>query len=281
LLKAPLAPAVVLKVVREVRKGSGSRKPLVVSGARELADALRRELVRDGDPTAVRGGSVEGAAALVFVLAHELTAEDEAELRRADEQGVPVVVVGPEPTTPIPYVLATDVIPLRAGEGFPVAELATLLGGKLDEEATQIAARLPVLRRGIAEALIARVALQNGILGAAIFVPGTDFPVLTLNQLRLVLRLAQAHGQEIDGQRAPEILAVIGGGLGFRALARQALSVVPVAGWAVKGAFAYTGTRALGEAALRYFDARGEGGALAGPASRESASADTRRSNNP
>jgi uncharacterized protein (DUF697 family) len=71
-----------------------------------------------------------------------------------------------------------------------------------------------------------------------------------------VLRLAQAHGQEIDGQRAPEILAVIGGGLGFRALARQALSVVPVAGWAVKGAFAYTGTRALGEAALRYFDVR-------------------------
>jgi uncharacterized protein (DUF697 family) len=255
-VKAPLAPAVVWKVVREARKASGSRKPIVVGGARELADALRRELVRDGDPSAVRAGSVDGAAALVYVLAHELTPEDEAELRRADASGVPIVVVGPEPTTPIPYVVATDVIPLRAGEGFPVAELATLLGGKLDEDATQIAARLPVLRRGIAEAMIARVALQNGILGAAIFVPGADFPVLTLNQLRLVLRLAQAHGQEIDGQRAPEILAVIGGGLGFRALARQALSVVPVAGWAVKGAFAYTGTRALGEAALRYFDVR-------------------------
>jgi uncharacterized protein (DUF697 family) len=254
--KPPLAPAVVFNLLRELRKASGLRKPLVVGGARELADALRRELVRDGDPTAVRAGGVAGAAALVYVLAHDLTSEDEGELRRADEHGVPIVVVGPEPTTPIPYVLATDVIPLRAGEGFPVAELATLLGGKLGEEATQLAACLPVLRRGIAQALIARVALRNGILGAAIFVPGTDFPLLTLNQLRLVLRLAQAHGQEIDGQRAPEILAVIGGGLGFRALARQALSVVPVAGWAVKGAFAYTGTRALGEAALRYFDVR-------------------------
>lgn len=256
--RLPLAPAVVFNLVRELRKAAGSRKPLVVGGARELAEALRRELVRDGDASAVRSGGVDGAAALVYVLAHELTPADERELRRADEKGVSIVVVGPEPTRPIPYVLATDVIPLRAGEGFPVAELATLLGGKLDEEATQIAARLPVLRRGISEALISRVARQNAVLGAAIFVPGADFPVLTLNQLRLVLRLAQAHGQEIDAQRAPEILAVVGGGLGFRALARQALSVVPVAGWAVKGAVAYVGTRALGEAALRYFEVRAE-----------------------
>jgi uncharacterized protein (DUF697 family) len=32
--------------------------------------------------------------------------------------------------------------------------------------------------------------------------------------------------------------------------------VIPVAGWAVKGSVAYTGTKALGEAAVRYFDAR-------------------------
>jgi uncharacterized protein (DUF697 family) len=264
LTKLPLAPAVVFNLVRELRKGAGSRKPIALGGARELADALRRELVRDGDASAVRSGSADGAAALVYVLAHELTEADEQELRHADERSVPIVVLGPEPTTRIPYVLATAVIPLRAGEGFPIAELATLLGGKLDEEATQIAARLPVLRRGIAEALISRVARQNGILGAAIFVPGADFPVLTLNQLRLVLRLAQAHGHEIDAQRAPEILGVIGGGLGFRALARQALSVVPVAGWAVKGAVAYTGTRALGEAALRYFEARDQADASSG-----------------
>jgi uncharacterized protein (DUF697 family) len=254
--KLPLAPAVVFNLVRELRKAEGRGKPLVVAGARELADALRRELVRDGDATAVRSTGVEGAAALVYVLAHELTPEDERELRRADERGVPIVVLGPEQTTRIPHVLATDVIPLRPGAGFPVDELAALLGRKLDEEATQLAARLPELRRGIADALISRVARQNGILGAAIFVPGADFPVLTLNQLRLALRLAQAHGQTIDAQRLPEILAVVGGGLGFRALARQALSVVPVAGWAVKGAVAYTGTRAIGEAALRYFAAR-------------------------
>jgi uncharacterized protein (DUF697 family) len=80
-------------------------------------------------------------------------------------------------------------------------------------------------------------------------------PVLTLNQARLVLRIAAAHGQEIDARRAPELLGVVGGGFGFRALAGELLDVVPVAGWALKGAVAYTGTRAIGEAAFRYFEA--------------------------
>jgi uncharacterized protein (DUF697 family) len=36
-------------------------------------------------------------------------------------------------------------------------------------------------------------------------------------------------------------------------VARQLLGAVPVAGWLVKGGVAYAGTRALGEAAQRYF----------------------------
>ena len=35
-----------------------------------------------------------------------------------------------------------------------------------------------------------------------------------------------------------------------------AMGLVPVAGWAVKGVIAYAGTRALGEAAVRYFGRR-------------------------
>jgi uncharacterized protein (DUF697 family) len=71
-----------------------------------------------------------------------------------------------------------------------------------------------------------------------------------------VLRIAIAYGQEMDGQRSIEIAGVVGAGFGFRALARQLLDVVPVAGWIVKGGIAYTGTRAVGEAAVRYFEER-------------------------
>lgn len=270
-MKLPLAPLTVFNLVRELRQATTKQAPLVLGGAPMLVDALRRELLRDGDPAAVRDaslGALDGAAALVYVLGGEVSEEDERALRAADGAGVPIVVLGPDPTTPIPHVLATDVLPLRSGEGFPLEEVGRLLGGQLDEGASSLAARLPALRRGVAEALVAKVARQNGLIGAAVFIPGVDFPALTLNQLRLVLRLAAAYGQEIDAQRLPEILGVIGTGLGFRTLARQALGVVPVAGWAVKGGVAYSGTRALGEAAIRYFDARsgGTGGSGGGGA---------------
>jgi len=266
-LKLPLAPLAVLKVLRELRSSTTDARPVVLSGARSLVDALQRELVRGGDAAAVRArspGDVAGAAAVVYVLAGEPTEEDERALRAADLEGVPLLVVGPEPTAGIPYALATDILPLSPGEGFPLEEIGRRLAAKNEDAAVSLAARLPAIRRGVAEALIARVARQNGVIAAAVFVPGVDFPVLTLNQLRLVLRLAAAYGQEIDAERLPEILGVVGTALGFRALARQALDVVPVAAWAVQGAFAYGGTRALGEAGIRYCEAlrsRAESGA--------------------
>ena len=81
-------------------------------------------------------------------------------------------------------------------------------------------------------------------------------PVLTLNQVRLVLRIALAYGEEVDKARAAELLGVVGAGFGFRAVARELLDLIPVAGWVVKGGVAYAGTKAVGEAAVRYFEAR-------------------------
>jgi uncharacterized protein (DUF697 family) len=52
------------------------------------------------------------------------------------------------------------------------------------------------------------------------------------------------------------LLGVVGAGSGFRAVAREMLDLVPVAGWAVKASIAYGGTKAVGEAAVRYFEAR-------------------------
>ena len=65
------------------------------------------------------------------------------------------------------------------------------------------------------------------MIGAAVFVPGVDLPVLTLNQLRLVLRIAAAHGFEVGPARMPEALGIIGAALGFRAVARSLAGLVP------------------------------------------------------
>jgi uncharacterized protein (DUF697 family) len=71
-----------------------------------------------------------------------------------------------------------------------------------------------------------------------------------------VLRIALAYGEQIDNRRAVELIGVVGAGFGFRAVARELLDLIPVAGWAVKGAIAYSGTKAIGEAAVRYFETR-------------------------
>ena len=244
-----LGPLAVLSVVRELRRGTGDPRPLAVAGARELVPILARELRAGGDASAVVEGRVHGAAALVWV-----GAPDEAELREADRRDIPIVAVTDAAT--VPYVLATDLVRVPPGHGFPIEEIAAAVARRLGENGTSLAARLPVLRGPVCDALIASFSRRNGLVAAAVFVPGVDLPVLTLNQVRLVLRIALAHGETLDNRRSLELLGVVGAGFGFRAAARELLDLVPVAGWALKGAVAYAGTRAIGEAAVRYFEAR-------------------------
>ncbi|HXK14691.1 MAG TPA: DUF697 domain-containing protein [Gaiellaceae bacterium] len=239
----------IFSLVREVRRGSGDQRPLAVAGARELLPIIARQLREGGDPSAVVEGRVENAAVLVWV-----GPPDEDALRAANRAGVPIVAV--TDAEEMPYVLATDLVRVPPGQGFPVDEIAHAVARKLGESGTALAARLPSLRRAVCDELIRSFSKKNAIVAAAIFIPGVDMPVLTLNQARLVLRIALAYGQEIDKQRAVELLGVVGAGFGMRAVARELLDFVPVAGWAVKGAIAYTGTRAIGEAAVRYFEAR-------------------------
>jgi uncharacterized protein (DUF697 family) len=246
-MNLPVRLATLRALVKEVEVSAQAGKPLVVGGARALAPALRRELGVGG------GGDPRGAAVYVHILGGE---DDEGALRRARRARVPIVALAPEDVDHVPYVLATDVVRLRPGAGFPVAELAHVVAARLGEDAAPLAARVPVLRRAVAEHLVESFARRNGILGAAVVVPGADLPVLALNQVRLVLRLEQAYGRATDvRERLPEIAGTLAAGLGLRAVARELLDLVPVAGWVAKGAVAYAGTRALGEAELRRLEA--------------------------
>jgi uncharacterized protein (DUF697 family) len=254
----PLKPMAVLGLLKELRAATADDRPIAVGGA--LAQQLVKDLTSGGDPRAARTGGPDGAAVYVHVLGGAPTDEDEAVIARAHRRRVPVVALARERYR-IPNVLATDVIVIPPGRGFPIEELAGALAARLGEQGTALAARLPVLRPAVCDRLIASFSRKNAVLAAAVFVPGVDLPVLTLNQMRLVLRIAAAHGVEISNDRLPELIAVLGGGFGFRALARELLDLVPGAGWAVKAAIAYAGTRALGEAAVRYFAGRVEAAA--------------------
>jgi uncharacterized protein (DUF697 family) len=261
----PVRLGVLRALVKEISVSGASDKPLVVGGARELAAVLRKELGRGAKSGAVRADDEpKGGAVYVYVLGRDPTEADEAALKRARRARVPIVAVAAGPLSDdatIPYVLATDVLHLGAGQGFPIEAIALLIAARLGEEGAPLAAGVPVLRRAVCERLVASFAKKNGIIGAAVFIPGVDLPVLALNEIRLILRLEQAYGLAIDPrERLPEIAATLGVGFGLRALTRELLDFVPVAGWAVKGAVAYAGTRALGEAAVRRLEVGAPGG---------------------
>lgn len=266
--RLPIKPTAVWSVVKEIKSASEDFRPLLLAGAPETVERLREALragegqedaVRDLSGWQPRAYDLEGAQVLVYAIeGTEPSKADEEVLRLADRKDVEIVciLVG-EPAheaVDIPHVLATDVVSVAPGAQLPFEQIAERIAERAGDQGYTLAARLPALRRAVSEEIVRGFSRQNGILGAAIFIPGADLPVLTLNQIRMVLRIAAAHGEEIDRERALELLPIVAAGFGFRALARQLAGVVPGAGWAVKGGIAFAGTRALGEAAIAYFE---------------------------
>jgi uncharacterized protein (DUF697 family) len=264
--RLPIHPGAIYAVVKEFRLAAEDFRPIVLAGAPGRAHDLRRALVAGGDEKAIRdltekelsAYDIDGAGLLLYVVEGKPGGADEKVLRQADRKGVETICVlvgaglGP---VDVPYVLATNVMQVPDGAPVPAGKVAELIAKRADDRAHTWAAHLPVLRKPVVEQTISKFARQNGILGAAIFVPGADMPVLTLNQIRMVFHLAAAYGEDMDRDRAVEVIGVIGAAFGFRALAREAFGIVPGMGWAIKGGIAYVGTRALGKAAAAYFEA--------------------------
>lgn len=101
--------------------------PVAVSGM--LAEQLAKELGASATQGAVVVGGaefVDRAEVLVRIIAGDPTPEDDQLVRSADAEGVPVVLVQlwPQADWTLPFVLSPFVVECRAGEGFPVSEIA-------------------------------------------------------------------------------------------------------------------------------------------------------------
>lgn len=132
--------------------------------------------------------------------------------------------------------------------------LADWVMTRLEKLRTPLANNFEFVRRAVAREIVKKSAWQNAAIGVVVFVPGADMPLMTLNQGKMLLQIAAVYGQSLDTARIKELGAVVAGGLLFRTFAREMVGLIPGLGWAVKGGIAYTGTIAMGTAAITYFE---------------------------
>ena len=135
---------------------------------------------------------------------------------------------------------------VEASKGVEVA-----VGRRLPALRESVAARLTrdaannALKVSLASAVVDHIPVVGIVLGA--FASAGDMVAITGIQMMLLLQIQAAYGKDPDVQRMWQMLPVIGGGLGWRTLARELVGFVPVAGIAIKGAIAYAGTIVVGE----------------------------------
>lgn len=126
------------------------------------------------------------------------------------------------------------------------------------EKKLTLALAFPFVRRPLAQDAISATSMQNAAIGFVPILPGADMPIMTLNQMKMVLQIATAYGQPLDAERIKELACVLGGAFLARNVARAGAKLVPFAGWLVSGAVGFAATEAMGRAAIEYFEAGGD-----------------------
>ncbi len=140
----------------------------------------------------------------------------------------------------------------------PLEQLGTWIVQNVPDKRLSLARAFPFLRHPLAVELAKQTTIQNGAIGLVFFVPGADMPLIALNQAKMVLQIAAVYGKEMSKERLGEVLAVMAGGFGCRAVARQLVARAPMLGWAIKPAVAASGTMAMAIAAIEYYEENGK-----------------------
>ncbi len=88
-------------------------------------------------------------------------------------------------------------------------------------------------------------------------IPVLDVSVLIGLQVHLLSRIGALYGQNIPDQSHWAIVSTVAFGLALRYLAETILKFVPYGGWLVSGIIGASGTWALGQAALAFYESNG------------------------
>ena len=215
----------------------------------------------DGD-TACASGEVEGAHVSVF-----------AGIRAAKSAGAGAAAGLAGAAASSPDALDAP-IPIDAAAACALdRRMGEWVVAACREKRLALALSFPFVRKPLSLEAVSATSLQNAGIGLVLFIPGADMPLMTLNQAKMLLQIAAAYGEPMSAARVKELAAIVAGGFACRSVARQVAGAVPGVGWAVKAGVGYAGTKAMGLAAVEYFERGGNIAGLAGVVSSATAKA--------
>lgn len=111
----------------------------------------------------------------------------------------------------------------------------------------------PFLRGRIADNIIYTCSLENGGIGIIKILPGADMPLMTINQIRMLLQLAAVYGYKINEDRVLEIISIVAAAFGMRYISNKVKKSAPIPKFIVDGTFGVSATVVLGNLAKEYF----------------------------
>lgn len=234
---------------------------MVATTLPELVSATAREAgypVPEGD---LLSPELKDGSVLMLAQPLEITKED------ADRTVPYTEFDGTDPFSLEPYALTEEF----------AADLSRKMGewvvAAFKQKRLAFAQAFDFVRRPLSSESVRATSIQNAGVGLVVVIPGADMPIMTLNQAKMILQIAAAYGQPLTAERVKELAAVVGGAFACRTVARQLVGVVPAFGWAIKAAIGYSGTAAMGYAAIEYFEHGGNMAGLAGVVSEARAKA--------
>ncbi len=238
--------------------GEDANVPNDAASTLETIDPERRETVLGPDARCViflgRPGDVAGAR-LDLLRALKLpvfavTVDPAVVLTTSQPVAAPLGGVVAEYTVPrldrenlrgriFPHVIdRCKGIEVAVGRRLPA--MRETVAAKLTRDAASSALKLAA-----ASAVVENVPFLGLVMGAV--TTAGDLVGITGIQIVLMMQIGATYGKDPDMARIWELLPIVGGGLGWRALSRELAGFVPVAGIAIKGAIAYAGTIVVGE----------------------------------
>lgn len=262
--KLPLNLSKALDVWKDVSAKAEQPVGLLLAGEAGLVGLAQQQFSAGGTVPATWVGPLADLTSVISgsgdVLVVLVPSEEETEVLSTFSLSAPrggaVIVVdeGPQATYKVtslgPGLVRISFHDSAVGWRQVFASCAAVAG----DRAVALGRRYPTMRKVVAQRVIDRTAGQNALIGLAFFVPGADMPVMTLNQIKMVLSIASVYGEEINLERATELIGIVGMGFGFRAIARTLVRSVPGIGWVLRAVTGYTATMAIGAGAIRYFE---------------------------